>query len=348
MKKLTKRIIVVVVLLCLSVAGIIVRNKTTILSKKTEFKTATVKKTDIKKTLSASGVIAAKEQAVLRFQTSGRLAWVGVKEGDYVEKWQAVASLDQRDLEKDLQKELLDYMDVRWDFEQDRDDYSVSSDNLDQYNLSNVAKRILQQNQFTLDRSVLDVEIKRIALEYSTLITPISGIVTLVEEPYAGVNITPANAEIKIANPDKLEIQVKVEEIDIGRVKIGQNALTTFDTYPDEELVSQVEAIDFSPTTVRGGGTAYIVKLPLTVNNREQKYKLGMNADIEIVLEEKNNILTVPIEAIKQRNGKTSVELLVNDQLQETTIETGIETEDEIEVTAGLKEDDKIVIQKKD
>jgi len=51
-----------------------------------------VKKKDLLESVSASGKVEAEEEAVLTFQTSGRLAWVGVKEGDRVEQWQAIAS----------------------------------------------------------------------------------------------------------------------------------------------------------------------------------------------------------------------------------------------------------------
>ena len=53
--------------------------------KKTTYK---VKKQNLKETLTLSGEIDAEEKVTLRFQTSGRLAWVGVKEGDYVKKYQ--------------------------------------------------------------------------------------------------------------------------------------------------------------------------------------------------------------------------------------------------------------------
>ena len=64
----------------------------------------TVKKETIKQTLTITGKLDAKEKVMLRFQNSGLLSWVGVKEGDAVTKYQAIAGLDQQELQKTLQK----------------------------------------------------------------------------------------------------------------------------------------------------------------------------------------------------------------------------------------------------
>ncbi len=70
---------------------------------------AIVKRGDLKQELTVSGQIQASEHVILRFQTSGQLTWVGVKEGDYVKKYQTVAALDQRELQKNLTKYLETY-----------------------------------------------------------------------------------------------------------------------------------------------------------------------------------------------------------------------------------------------
>jgi macrolide-specific efflux system membrane fusion protein len=71
-----------------------------------KFDSYRVKREDLKEILTLSGQIDASEKASLKFQTSGRLAWVGVKEGDFVKKYQTLASLDQRDIKNRLQKYL--------------------------------------------------------------------------------------------------------------------------------------------------------------------------------------------------------------------------------------------------
>ena len=82
-----------------------------------------VEKGTIEEMVSASGTVRSENEVKVQFQTSGKLAWMGVKEGDSVKKWQALASLDKDELKKKFQKEMNDYLNERWDFEQTQDDY---------------------------------------------------------------------------------------------------------------------------------------------------------------------------------------------------------------------------------
>lgn len=302
----------------------------------------TVKKEDLVKKISASGKIKANQEVELRFQTSGRLAWVGVKEGDLVKKWQAIASLDTRELERDFQKALRDYSKERWDFEQEREDQNVTTDNLDQHTLTNEVRRILEKNQFDLEKAIMDVEIKEIALKYATLITPISGIVTEIDSPIAGVNITPARASFTIANPNSVYFSADIDEVDISGIRTGQSAVIVLDSFPEEEFESQVSQVGFNAKTTSGGGTAFEVKFPLP-ENLNQKFKLGMNGDVEIFLRKKTDVLTVPIAAIMEREEKTYVWLVEKGRAKKTEVEIGALSDQKAEITKGLKEGDKII-----
>lgn len=84
---------------------------------------------DLEKDLTLAGKVDAGSYALLQFQTSGRLSWVGVKEGDEVKKWQAIASLDKQDLEKQLKKIMNDYLTNRWNFEDTQDQYRTTKEN---------------------------------------------------------------------------------------------------------------------------------------------------------------------------------------------------------------------------
>lgn len=333
-----KKIFLFIILLLLG--GIFAGRKLTA-PKTPQYETAKVRKKDLTLTVSASGEIKSDEEASLRFQTSGQLAWVGVKKWDKVKKWQAIAALDRRELEKTLKKELIDYMNERWDYEE------VTRDTYKDQVITDTIKRVMEKGGFDMERSVLDVEIADIALKYATLISPIDGIVTNVEAPYAGVNITPATAEFIISNPEKLVFSVNVDEADIGQIKEGQKAEIVLDAYPDEEITSHVEQVEFTATSTSGGGTAFVVKFKLPPNTPDEKFKLGMNGDIEIIIEEKKEVLTLPIEAIKQKEGKKVVGLLEEDKVKEIEVETGLETETEVEITRGLEKGQKVITGEK-
>ncbi|MBU1499985.1 efflux RND transporter periplasmic adaptor subunit, partial [Patescibacteria group bacterium] len=247
-------------------------------------------------------LIKSQSQVDLKFQTSGQLTWVNVQEGDFVKKWQAIAGLDQQELKKNLQKYLLDFSKERADFDED-----LKVTYLDKV-LTDTISRILQKNQYDLDKAVLDVELKDIALKYSTLISPLDGIVTHIDVPLAGVNITPAAAVFTVADPDHLEFEAIIDEVDIGLIKLSQSARLTLDAYPDEIINLTVDSINFNSSLDSSGSTVFLVKFRVE-NNPEQKFKLGMNGEVTITVAEKANVLAVPLSSILE-NGTATVQLV--------------------------------------
>lgn len=228
----------------------------------------------------ASGKITAAKQIDLKFQTSGKLAWVGVAEGDYVQQWQAIASLDTTQLKRDLKDALLDYSKDRNDFEET---YRVTYREQTPYSaMNNTVKRILEKNQWDLEKAVLAVETEHYDLELATLVTPLAGLVVNIDTPFAGVNITPATAVFTIADPSSLEFVAEVDEVDIVNLHEGQKALITLDSQPEKPLESTIKRIGFSAVKTSGGGTAYEVFLTLPVNENLQ-FRLGMNGDVEFL-----------------------------------------------------------------
>lgn len=311
-----------------------------------KYKTAKVKKQNLLQTISTSGKVQAENQVTLKFQTSGKLAWVGVKEGDDVKQWQAIASLDKQELKKKLKKELNDYMNERWDFEQGRETYEVTTDDLDRYTLTNEIRRILEKAQFDLNNTVIDVEIADLTEKLATIVSPIDGIVTKIESPIAGVNITPATAEFTVADPSTMKFVANVDESDIGEIRIGQKVITSLDAYSEEEFEGKVGKIAFASITTSGGGTAFPVEILLS-ENINQKFKVGMNGDAEIILASREEVLTVPLKAIKRKKGKTYVQIIEEKKTKEIEVEIGIEDETKAEITKGLSEDQVVITGEK-
>jgi len=304
------------------------------------YETAKVQKEDLTDTVSASGTVQAENQVDLKFQTSGLLTWVGVKEGDQVKKWQAIASLDKRELEKNLLKTLRDYNKKRWDFEEiNRVTYK------DQI-VTDTLKRILEKNQFDLDKAVADVEIKDLAIKLATISSPIEGIVTHIDTPVAGINITPATAVFSIANPDKMKFVANVDEADIGKVKVGQKITLTLDTYPEQEIEGEVGQVAFASVATKGGGTAYPIDIYLP-ENKDLQFKVGMNGDLEIIISGVEDVLTIPSEAITEKDDKKFVRVIEGRQIKEVEVQTGLTTETKTQITKGLTEGETIIVRAK-
>lgn len=300
--------------------------------------TATVKRTSFVKTVQSSGKTKAKKDVELKFQTSGKLTWVGVAEGDHVRAYQAIAGLDPREVQKNLEKALRDYSKERNDFEEWNHvtnpicgDQGLCSDSL---------KRILQDNQWDLDKAVLDVELKHLAVEYATLVSPIDGIVTHIDTPVAGVNITPASAVFEVIDPTSLIFEASVDETDVGSLTVGQQATIALDAYPDQTFPSTVSYISYAAVTSSGGATVFPVQVSLST---DKPIRVGMNGDVTITTQTQENALVIPIDAVREDEKGSYVYKKTGDKYVKTPVKLGSQNEDSAVILSGLSEGDAVV-----
>lgn len=306
---------------------------------KQKFVLVSVKKDSLVQLVSASGKLKSENQIDLKFQSSGLLSWVGVKEGDTVKKSQTIASLDKRQLQNDIKKKLLAYMNQRWSFEQTQDDYETKKNN---FSLTDAEKRILEEAQFNLDSSVIDVETYDLAKQLATITSPIDGIITHLEYPVPGENVALTSTIATVVSPDKMIFEVNIDEGDIAKIFMGQKAKISLDAYPDEVFNSEVTKISFAATITSGGGTAFPVEISIPPNENF-KFKIGMNGDAEMVAKEAIDVLVIPSMAIFQNDSQFFVWKVVNNTLTKQEIKVGLDNGEITEVKSGLNENDKIL-----
>ncbi|MBI4089681.1 MAG: HlyD family efflux transporter periplasmic adaptor subunit, partial [Candidatus Levybacteria bacterium] len=177
-------------------------------------------------------------------------------------------------------------------------------------------------------------------LKGAVLTSPISGLVISVDPSIAGVNVTPVNASYEIINPSSLYLKVTADQTEIGSLSEGQKGTIIFDAYPEEKIIGEIENISFPPDTDETG-TVYDIKVIfLNTSNNDYKYRLGMTADVDFVLQGKTNTIIIPTRMIKS-DGKGKF-VLVGKEKRKTYIKTGIENGQDSEITSGLKEGDVI------
>jgi len=324
-----------IVIILIVIAGVYYLQKTT-KEKKEKEEMYTVKRQDLKDVLTISGEIDAEEKANLRFKASGKLTWVGVKVGDYVKKYQGIASLDQKELKKNMQKSLNTYIQKRDDYDQSEDDYDPE---LEERSVGDEYVRLIRQEQMDLNNAVLDVELQDISMKYSYLYTPIEGIVTFVEVPNAGVNITAATADFDIVNPSTIYFSATADQTEVIKLKEGLSAKLILDSYPDKELKVDIYFISFTPKTGETG-TVYEVKLKMNDTNEDYKYKMGMTGDATFRLKEVKNVIAVPSSYIEGKGDKQYVYVDKDGKKQKVTVKTGDEIDNMTEIKQGLKEGD--------
>lgn len=340
MKKRIRYIVIAVIALVV-VGGVVFSRQKAAVAQKQAIVTQPAKRATFSKTVSSSGKVKAKKAVELKFQTSGKLTWVGVKEGDRVVPYQAIASLDSREVQKNLEKALRDYSAERNDFEET---WRVEYRGLDnpQEALTDTVKRILEKNQWDLEKAVLDVELKHLSVEYGTLTTPIGGIVTRVDMPYAGVNITPATAVFEVIDPDSLTFEAAIDEVDVGAIVKGKAATVTLDAFPERLFEGTVSYISYSAVTSSGGATVFPVEITIA---KADNLRIGLNGDVSIEVNVEEERLIVPLDAIREDGEGSFVYRKDNGSYRKTPVEVGQTNETDAVVLSGLAQGDEVVVK---
>lgn len=320
----------IIVLIILLVAGFVLWPKSA-----KQILTQTVTKGDVIKTVSVTGKITSDKYVDLNFQIGGTLAYLGVKKGDTVKAYQTIATLDQRTVQKNLQIALANYSEQRNSFETNKDNNNPN--NLDVNNLNQQLKRVLQDNQFDLDKAVYSVELQDLVRQESILTTPIDGIVTRTDAVTNGVNISPLTV-FSVTDPNSLSFSMDVDEADIGNIKTGQDIDVSLDAFPNNNLKLTVLQIDFVSHLTSSGGTAFTVKATLPFN---ENYRIGMNGNADIVVSVKRNVLNIPLSSVMEDG---SVYIKTDKGFVKRKITLGLESDTQAEVLSGLSQNEAVAV----
>lgn len=295
---------------------------------------------DLQDTIELSGKVSAARYATLRFPAGGLVTYLGASEGDTVKKYQTLASIDTRQLQKTLEQKLNLYSMQRGTFDQTIDDNNNSVPDGD---LGNTLKRLLEKNQYQLENTVKDVEYQDLTIKLSRLTSPIAGVLVSSPLTVSQVNVTGSDSWT-VVDPTSLEFVADLDEIDLKRVHVGQKVEITIDAYSDLSIATTIKSIAYAPKETTSG-TTYEVKM--TIDESEvDKLRLGLNGTATIILLEKSDVPTLPTQAVTYKGGK--VEVLVKDKSGYAVREIGIGTDtgSELEITSGLKVGDLVYVKK--
>ncbi len=137
------------------------------------------------------------------------------------------------------------------------------------------------------------------------------------------------------------EVKARFSEADTAKIKPGQAAKVEFESL-GQQLTARVIRIDAIETVVANVVT-YTVTLLL--DKKLEEIKPGMTGNVDVIISQKQNVLRLPVTAINPRNGRATVQVVKPDGTQETRqVTTGVKGDDDIEITSGLDDGDKVVV----
>ncbi len=148
-----------------------------------------------------------------------------------------------------------------------------------------------------------------------------------------------------ISPDDTMTLGVSVDELDINSVETGQEATVTFDAIEDKEFTGEVTEIG-STASVNGGVAKYTVSISVP---KDDQMKQGMNASATITIENRENVITIPVNALQEKGEKVFVYTEADDEGNlsgETEVTTGLSDGTTVEITDGLSEGDTVYYNK--
>ncbi len=310
--------------------------------------TVAVQRMDIKSTVEATGTIRPVDSVEVSSKITARINSVLVKENDVVTAGQVVATLDGKDYEA----------------KRDQAQYRVTNTRA-KYNRMSYLESIGAKSKSDLEDAEYNYDTAQSTLEEAnsdaseTIITaPISGVV--VGEPKTAGTMAVQGSDnptviMRIADLSKKQIKAKVDETDIGNIRIGQEATFTVDAFTDKKFTARVSKISQTDVTnswdtsssasSSSSGTSVIYYyVTLDVDDPENLLLPAMTARVVINTADRNDALVVPLSTLKTDAAGSYVLVLQEDGTQETRyVETGIYSDEYVEILSGLSEGERVV-----
>ena len=315
--------------------------------------TGNVTRGDIVKTVLVDGSLVMLNKAYLSFGATGTVEEVLVDEGNNVTKGQVLARLDAQSLNSSVKTAELQVEIAEAQVRAARAQYEIAQINLDEGGLGE-SEEVLEQRvdiaeaswetaKMNLKIAKLSLASAKLNLEKAVIVAPFDGVVTDVTIT-EGKEITTAllaSPAISLVDSSEIEMRGFIDEIDIAIVQLGQEANIILDALPDEEVKGEVAFI--SPVGITLAG---VVSYDTTITLEDPVAGLrdGMSATAEIIIERRDDVLSIPNRAIRGTLENPMVLVLVDGQQEEREITLGLTDGINTEVLSGLQEGEEVVL----
>jgi macrolide-specific efflux system membrane fusion protein len=187
-----------------------------------------------------------------------------------------------------------------------------------------------------------EAEVKRWEDVYkpTPIVAPLNGfIIQRAVEP--GQSVSTGDPVLVMA--DRLIVKAQVDETDLGKIKLDQKVVIALDAYPENSINGIVEHIAYESKLVSNVVVYEIEVLPEAVPSF---FRAGMSATVNFIQKESQNILVLPLRAVKKRNGYSYVFIKKEgkEEVEALRIQTGLEGVDQIEIISGISKGDEVII----
>ena len=215
--------------------------------------------------------------------------------------------------------------------------------NADQNNLNLLQDKIGPQNTKAaaaqVAQSQAGVNSAQIQINNATITSPISGVVSS-RDIEVGQIAGGQSGSVTVIDPSTVTAEITVSDKMLGKIQVGQSIPVAITTLEDKKISGVVDTI--SPDA-NSKDNSYVVKIKIDNSNGE--LKSGMFAKVSLQAESKDNVLTVPNQAIKMENGVNYIYIVENSKIRKVSVDTGISNDKFTEVTGNVKEGTDIITE---
>lgn len=304
--------------------------------------TTEVRRMDLKSTVSATGTLRPVDSVEVSSKITARIKTVLVKENERVTAGQTVATLDGKEYE--ARREQAQYKVANAKAKYDRVSYL--------YGIGANTREEYEDAVYNYDTALSNLKVTESDLAETVITAPMDGVV--VGEPQTPGTMAVQGTSnptviMRIADLSKKQIRAKVDETDIGNVRVGQAASFTVNAFPNQTFMAKVSKISQTDVTTSWDSSStssvsvVYYYVTLDVEDPENLLLPGMTAQVDIVTADRPGTLALPIAALKA-NAKGAYVLLVQPDggTAEQSVITGIYSDEYVEILEGLSEGDQV------
>ena len=285
--------------------------------KEEEFKFYTLKEAgtqQLELTVEASGTVEAISSIEIKSKASGQVLFLGAEIGDFVEKGIVLARIDQRTPTNTLAQANADLEVAKVRLSNAKNQFNRSKRLHDEGNISDKsfedAQEASSSAQAQFVRAEVFLENARIALDDTSVRSPIAGTVISRTAEVGQVITSPTSAVgggtllMEMADLNKVRVRALIDEIDIGKINIGQEVTLKVSAYRDKRFTGVVSKIE-PMSRIDQNVTTFPVLID--IENKDNLLLIGMNTDVEIEILKEEVALALPAGSLRTRKDIASV-----------------------------------------
>jgi len=327
-------------------------------------RTGTCELGEINVLLTEVGEIQPETMVMVKSKVSGKIKSLHAEEGATVLRGQLLAKVEPdmaqartvANLKSGYGRAKVSAERARQDYERDLELHEaghISDEELrlskDDYDIARIEYRSALEQMELAEEDGVSMDLEAESQEILNIVSPASGSVILVDVEEGeivtsgAVSYTSGTTIMTVADLSKMQIRAGVNEVDVGKIRLGQDVVIDVDAYPNVKYSGLITHIAPAARDEQG---VKIFDVEIDIIDSDERLRPGMTANIEIQGDHKTDILTVPVEAVFKKQGRYVAYVFDGSENEpvEREVVTGISNISSVEIMEGLEEGETVTL----